>query len=215
MDQKSTENWEELGGRLWKLSGCKGIGTTCALIDATTRGRSTEPPDDVDACAWWEVRPTTSLKSPGGEVARDVVGLGQVVTRAQGDEVRKCRGAALGVGVVVVTVGGRVSAASTENVHVFALVASAGEPFDALSRREVALGVLLWTGVSGRTSDENSDTDCAEDDDDDGRSHCGFNFGGVAMLSSKRALACAISMSLVMTSASRAKESDARRRRRR
>ena len=89
MDQKSTENWEELGGRLWKLSGCKGIGTICALIDATTRGRSTEPPDDVDACAWWEVRPTTSLESSGGEVARDVVGLGQVVTRAQSDEVRK------------------------------------------------------------------------------------------------------------------------------
>ena len=112
-----------------------------------------------------------SLESPSCEVTGDVAGLGQVVARTQCDEVRKCRGAAFGMGVVVVTVGGCVRASPSEDIEVFALVASAGESLGALSRREDALGVLLRGASPGRAHDEDYDADRAEDDDDVGRSH--------------------------------------------
>ena len=118
------------------------------------------------------------------------------MARTQGDEVRKCRGTALGVGVVVVAVGGCIGAASSEDVEVFALVTSAGEPFDALRLREVTLGVLLRGAAPGRAY-EDDDAEYAEGDDDVIRSHRGTRFGGAAMSLSKRALACASSLSHV------------------
>ena len=104
-------------------------------------------------------------------MAGNVAGLGQVVTRAQGHEVRERRGAALGVGVVVVTVGGRIGAAPSDDIEVFALVTSAGEPFGALNWREDALGVLLRGSVPGRAYEDDDDAEDAEGDDDVGRSH--------------------------------------------
>jgi hypothetical protein len=67
-------------------------------------------------------------------------------------------------------VGGRIGAAPSDDIEVFALVTSAGEPFGALNWREDALGVLLRGSVPGRAY-EDDDAEYAEGDDDVVRSH--------------------------------------------
>jgi hypothetical protein len=48
----------------------------------------------------------------------------------------------------MIGVGGRVSAASTEDVDVLALVTCASESFDSLGPREVSLGVFLHSAAA-------------------------------------------------------------------
>ncbi len=130
-----------------------------AVGSATTA----DPPDDVHAGTRREVSPAMSLELTGGEVGRDAIAFREVVSRAQGDEIREGCGAALGVGVVMVAVGRRVGATTTEDGDVLALVSGSGEPLGTLGRGEVTLGVFLRGRAPGRRAyEQDRDADNAE-----------------------------------------------------